>query len=111
MHVEVDVPNADFALAPGMYATASLTLESRPNALSLPLQALQDHKEATAMVLVLDAARRIEERKVGLGLETPSRIEVVSGLAESDLVVMGGRGRFAPGQAGEPRLVADGSGK
>jgi RND family efflux transporter MFP subunit len=111
MHVEVDVPNADLALAPGMYAIASLTLESRPNALSLPLQALQDHKDATATVLVLDAARRIEERKVGLGLETPSRIEVVSGLAESDLVVMGGRGRFAPGQAGEPRLVADGSGK
>ncbi len=40
MHTEVDVPNPDRSLVPGMYAEATLTLEHKDAALAVPLQAI-----------------------------------------------------------------------
>ena len=40
-----------------------------------------------------------------LGLETPDKYEVLSGLNEGDLVVMGNRTQFQPGQKVEPKIV------
>ena len=40
MQVEVDVPNADYKLTPGMYADVSLRVQNDPDALTLPLQAI-----------------------------------------------------------------------
>ena len=107
MHVEVDVPNPALNMAPGMYATATLELEKREQAISIPVEALQERNETEASVLILDQRHRIEERKIRTGMETPTRIEVVSGLAEGELVVLGGRGRYQPGQSAEPKLVAE----
>ena len=41
-----------------------------------------------------------------LGLETPARYEVLSGLKAGDLVVIGNPGQLAPGQKVEPRISA-----
>ena len=38
MHTEVDVPNPDRLLMPGMYAETTLTLEARDNVLVVPLR-------------------------------------------------------------------------
>ena len=51
-------------------------------------------------------AGEVEERPVTLGLETPSRYEVLSGLKEGDLVVIGNPGQLAAGQKVEPRITA-----
>ena len=40
MHTEVDVPNPDRILVPGLYAEATITLEKKNNALAVPLQAV-----------------------------------------------------------------------
>ena len=40
-----------------------------------------------------------------LGLETPDKYEVVSGLNEGDLVMIGNRARFQPGQKVEPKFI------
>jgi len=105
MRVEVDVPNTQLALAPGMYASATLIRESHKNVLTVPVEAIQDRKDLTANVLVLNSQRRIEERKVTLGMETPTRLEIQSGLNEGELVIVGGQGRFRSGQQGEPKLL------
>jgi RND family efflux transporter MFP subunit len=107
MHVEVDVANPALALAPGMYATATLDLQDRPRAVSIPVESLQDHDESTATVLVLGKNHKIEERKIMTGLQTPTRIEVVSGLSEGEMVVLGARGRYQPGDSAEPKLAPE----
>lgn len=107
MHVEVDVPNPALTLAPGMYATATLELENRKQAISVPIESLQERNDTDASVLILGKERKIEERKIVTGMETPTRIEVVSGLSEGEMVVLGGRGRYQPGQAAEPKVVSD----
>ena len=58
-------------------------------------------------MLILDKQHKVEERKVATGLETPSRIEIVSGLAEGEMVVLGGHGRYQPGQSAEPKLAVE----
>jgi RND family efflux transporter MFP subunit len=107
MHVELDIPNPSLALAPGMYATAMLNLETRSQTLAIPLEALQEREDAAATVLVLGKQHRIEQRKITTGLETPTRVEVLSGLAVGDMVVLGARGRYQPGDSAEPRLAAE----
>ena len=42
---------------------------------------------------------------VTLGLETPDKYEVLSGLNEGDLVVIGNRTQFQPGQKVDPQFI------
>jgi len=105
MHTEVDVKNPDLQLVPGMYATASITLDSRRGVLTVPTEAV-DRAGEGATVLVVNATRRLEVRPVSLGLETADRVEVASGLREGDLVVVGGRAQLKAGARVEPNLRA-----
>ena len=56
-------------------------------------------------VYVVNRDNQIEERQVKLGLETPDKYEVLSGLQEGDLVVIGSRAQFTDGQKVEPKAV------
>jgi RND family efflux transporter MFP subunit len=103
MHTEVDVQNPTLALVPGMYATAEIMLEQRTAVLSVPIEAL-DRAAGAASVVVVDAGHRIQPRDVSLGLETPERVEVVSGLREGELVVVGNRSQLKPGTTVAPKL-------
>jgi RND family efflux transporter MFP subunit len=102
MVVELEVPNPDAALVPGMYATVTLRTDERPAALVVPVEAVAGGNR----VFVVNAAHRLEERPVQLGLETPGSLEVLSGLAEGELVLVGNPGQLATGQKVEPRLTA-----
>lgn len=97
MTAEADVANADLALIPGMYATVLLKVDRRPKALSIPVEAVAGTKQPTA--LVVNAKGTIEERALKLGLETPSHYEVLSGLSEGELVMIGSRTQVRAGQA------------
>jgi len=102
MVVEMEVPNPSLELVPGMYATVTLKTEERPRALAIPIEALAPGRHS---VLVVDAAQRVAERRVTLGLETPARYEVLSGLQEGDLVMLGNPGQVPLGERVEPRLT------
>ena len=95
MFYEIEVPNADLEIAPGMYATVVLKLEDRPNALAIPIQAVPGK---SGSVLVVKANQEIESRQVKLGLETPDKYEVLAGLKEGDAVIVGNPRRFQAGQ-------------
>ena len=44
-----------------------------------------------------------------LGLETPSRYEVISGLQEGDWVMMGNPAQLKPGQKVETKMIKPGT--
>jgi RND family efflux transporter MFP subunit len=104
METEIEVKNPQRMLKPGMYATANLTLDSIPSALSVPIQAISI-AENKATVMVVTGGKTIEERQVTTGMETASLVEVQSGLDQNDLVVVGNRGQLKSGQKVEPKLV------
>lgn len=103
MNTEIEVPNPDLTITPGMYARVTLRVEKRPGALAVPIQAVSSGE--TPEVFVVNKEHQIEERPVKLGLETPDYWEVLSGLQESDLVIIGNRTAFQAGQKVEPKLV------
>jgi RND family efflux transporter MFP subunit len=107
MMVEIQVPNPDLTLVPGMYATVMIKVEKRDDALAVPILAVSGGKEP--QVLVVNQSNQIEERPVQLGLETSDKYEVVSGLAEGDLVVVGDHSTFSVGERVEPKVVGLGT--
>jgi RND family efflux transporter MFP subunit len=104
METEIDVPNADGTLVPGMYAETELELLRKDASLTIPIQAVsRNGKEAT--VLVVGAGNKVEERAVQIGVEGSRRLEITGGLAEGDRVVIGSRSLFRPGEVVEPRPI------
>src|SRR5580700_7305454 len=103
MQVEVDVPNADYKLTPGMYADVMLRVQNDPNALTLPLQAIIRGDNKTSVLLV-DSQNHVEGREIRTGIEGPDRIQILSGLNEGDRVVVGNLGSYRPGQHVDPKM-------
>lgn len=104
METEVDVPNPRLVLIPGMYASVVLNIDRKDDALAVPLQAVADHENRPS-VFIVNAEKRIEERPVRLGIETPTKVEVLSGLHANELVVVGSRNQLRPGQKVETKLI------
>ena len=105
MHTEVDVPNPTGELVPGMYASASLVLNDERNALAVPIQALT-RTEDRVSVLLINKQNKLEERSVQIGIETPDQVEILSGLNEGDLVVIGNHSQLQPGIAVQPKIIS-----
>ena len=104
MHTEVDVPNLNRVLIPGMYAEATITLEQKTGVLAVPLQAV-DHQGDQTSVYVVSPAGKIEVRPVTLGIQTANDAEVLSGLEDGDLVVVGERSGLKAGEEVRPKIV------
>jgi RND family efflux transporter MFP subunit len=103
MIVEMEVPNPALDLVPGMYANVTLKVDQRANAVAIPVEAVPPGGKS---VLLVNAAHQVEERPVKLGIETPSKYEVLSGLKEGDLVMIGNPAQVSAGQKVEPRITA-----
>jgi RND family efflux transporter MFP subunit len=108
MHTEVDIPNSDGKLVPGMYGEAVLRLERKEGALAVPLIALNREGEQ-ATLYVVNAQSKIESRRVTLGIQTDTDAEVLSGLNEGDTIVASDRGGLRAGQSVLPRPMNSGN--
>jgi RND family efflux transporter MFP subunit len=109
LQVEVDLPNADGKLTPGMYAEVTLNIQRSGNALTIPVEAV-DRSRTTPTALVVNAHGQIEKRALSLGMETPDVVEVLSGLQEGEYVVVGNLSSFHSGEQVEARDTASKTG-
>jgi RND family efflux transporter MFP subunit len=103
MMVEIEVPNPNLTLVPGMYATVILNVEKHSDALVVPTEAVNAGKKTSVFVVTPD--NQIEERDITVGLEMPDKYEVLSGLKEGDLVVVGDHSELQNGQKVNPKFV------
>ena len=106
MHTEIDVPNPRLEIVPGMYADASLVVKERPNTLSVPVESIE-RQGTSATVFLVTKENQLQERQVQLGIETPDQVEVLSGLNENDLVVVGNRSQLRAGMTVRPKLISN----
>jgi RND family efflux transporter MFP subunit len=106
MHTEVTVPNANYELVPGMYASVKIRLHTVANVLTIPVQAIQSTGTGQGTVLVVNSSNHLERREVKLGLQTDVDAEVLSGVSEGETVVFGEQNQFKEGQQVSPKLVA-----
>lgn len=96
MMVETEMPNSNLEVKPGMYATVVFEVENRTNALTVPVQTVTGDKNST--VFVVNGSGEVEERNVTVGLETSDKYEILSGLKEGELVMVGNPRHIMPGQ-------------
>ena len=105
MHTEVDVPNPERVMMPGLYAEAEVGLDQKDNVPTVPLQAVS-HQGNKTTVLVVNRDGEVEERTVELGLQTTTDAEVLSGLSEGEQVVVSDRSGLKPGQKVHPQAMS-----
>jgi translation elongation factor EF-G len=86
-----------------MYLVVVLKIDRRPQVLTVPVEAVAGTKKPT--VYVVNAERKIEERPVVLGIETPTKYEVLNGLREGELVMIGSRAQVRVGQTVTAKAV------
>jgi RND family efflux transporter MFP subunit len=108
METEVDFQNSDGKLMPGMYCEAYFLHNKRPNVLAIPIEAV-NRTGNEASVLVVDSQNVVAVRRVKLGQEDSTHIEVLSGLAEGERVIVGNLSGFTAGQKVSPKMVESGS--
>lgn len=105
MDTEVDVPNRDGSLVPGMYAEVHLHLAARPNVLSVPLDAVEGIGTSMQQAYVVRGGE-LHLVKIVTGLQSPSRIEIVSGLNAGDQVVVGRHTGLSDGEKVEAKAAS-----
>jgi RND family efflux transporter MFP subunit len=105
MHTEVDVPNPERVMMPGLYAEAEVGLDQKDNVPTVPLQAVS-HQGNKTTVFVVNRDGEVEERTVELGLQTTTDAEVLSGLSEGEQVVVSDRSGLKPGQRVHPQAMS-----
>ena len=99
LRTELDVPNPQGHLRPGMYATAEIVLQQRANVLALPLSAVITVDKQAFCCCVENG--QVARRPITLGLRTAQDVEVVGGLTEQDVVVQAQPGSLREGQSVE----------
>ncbi len=87
--MEIEIPNTDYRLKPGMYARISLTVEERKNTLVAPKNAVIDFENKRGVWMPNDD-RRAQFVPVTLGIESPDQVEILAGLKEGDRFVTTG---------------------
>jgi RND family efflux transporter MFP subunit len=103
MITEMEVENPNLEIVPGMYAVAQFQFADHPHTLTIPTEAISNPK--TPVVTIVNSEHEIESRPVKLGIEAPDQYEVLNGLKEGDLVMIGNTSQVHPGEKVEPKLI------
>jgi RND family efflux transporter MFP subunit len=99
LRTEIDVPNLDGKLRPGLYAYANVVVDEHADALSVPTSALVREDSKTYCVAVTNG--RAVRKPVTVGLDDGTRVEVLSGLQDSEAIVKAYASSLADGQSVE----------
>ncbi len=85
LRVEIDLPNADSRLVPGMYVEVSFTLKN-PVGVQVPAAALSFRPKP--QVAIVDDNNIVEFRDVKIGIDDGDVVQIKSGLKEGERVVL-----------------------
>ncbi len=111
--IRARIGNQEKLLRPGLFARVTLILELKPNALTVPEQALMPRGDDQFVYRVIDG--KVKQTKVRIGTRRNGRVEIVEGLGADDVVVTAGHQKIRDGGAvhvlDEARSGESGTGK
>ena len=99
--VEIDIPNPDGALSPGIYATAELHIPRKTPSLSVPAGAIIFNKNGVQVAVVEGGVARL--RKISIARDRGTEVEVVDGIKAGDRVILNPAVQLADGDRVEVR--------
>ena len=89
------IPNNGFKLKPGMFVRVAVTLDSRPNAVIIPEEAIWPQGKSSFVYRVVDGKAALT--KVEIGNRVPGKVEILTGLAANDVVITDGQIKLKDG--------------
>jgi RND family efflux transporter MFP subunit len=103
MLTEVDIPNQDLHLDPGMYASTTFPLQQNAKALIVPIDGIVEGDQP--YVLAVDKNNRVVKKPVVLGIQGANFYQVVSGVNVGDRIIVGNQTDYQPGERVTPSPV------
>jgi len=94
--IEIEIPNPDYRLKPGMYARVSIVTNKKKDALVVPTNAVVDLGGRRG-VFVPQPDGTAVFRTITAGAEQADLVEVASGLKEGDRIITTGAGALRDG--------------
>ncbi|HEV7998578.1 MAG TPA: efflux RND transporter permease subunit [Planctomycetaceae bacterium] len=102
LRTEIDVPNPEGRLRPGMYAQAILPITEQKNGFVLPASAVVG-RGAQAFCLGVDDQGQVRRIALKAGVEASGEVEVLAGLSGGERVIRANPAAYREGQ----RVAAD----
>jgi membrane fusion protein (multidrug efflux system) len=93
--LRANLPNPDGRLKPGQFAHIELEVGSKSHALMVPEQALWPQGDKQYVYLVKEGKAALTE--VTTGQRKPGMVEILTGVAADDVVVIAGQQKIGPG--------------
>jgi HlyD family secretion protein len=112
LRTEIDVPNSDGKLRPGMYAYARIKVAEKPEALVLPKTAILT-SAGQSFCWRIEAAGSLVRHPIQTGIESGGDVEIISGLSGGERIVGLNASSFREGQqveVAEPAAQKDSKG-
>jgi membrane fusion protein, multidrug efflux system len=106
IQVKATLANDAEALTPGQFVNVALVLETLPQALTVPSEAVQQGPDGPFLYVVVDGVAQL--RKVHLAATQDGLSVVTDGLAAGETVVTDGQLRLTPGAKVKPAGGSDG---
>ena len=97
LRTEIDVPNSDGKLRPGMYAYARIKVAEKPEALVLPKSAILT-SAGQSFCWRIESDGSLVRHPIQTGIESGGDVEIVGGLSGSEPVIGLNAGSFREGQ-------------
>jgi HlyD family secretion protein len=105
--IEIEIPNADYRLKPGMYARIGIVTGEQKATLVVPTNAVVDSGGRRGVFIAQENNTALF-RPVRVGIEESEVVEILEGVAEGDRVVTTGAGAL---RDGDRFLVAGAGGR
>lgn len=100
MRVEVDIPNADLLLVPGMYMNVTFQLPQR-GLLQVPASAILFRTKGL-QVAVIDGGNKVDFRPITVARDDGDTVELANGVEPNDRVALNISSAISPGEQVNP---------
>jgi membrane fusion protein, multidrug efflux system len=104
MKLKATFPNSSAALWPGQFVNAHLRIETRHDAVTVPVQAVQRGPKGTFAWVIKPDDKSVEMRPITVGYSTSDFALIQSGLSAGDLVVIDGQYKLVIGAKVDIRM-------
>ncbi len=96
MAAEIEIPNPDLELRPGMYASVKIDLQRKSDAILVPSEAIITEKNQSSVFTVVDG--KVRKAAVKTGFDDGISVELLDGVTPNDLVILAGKQSISDGQ-------------
>ena len=95
IRLRANIPNADLALKPGLFARLAITVDYREKAIVVPEMAVVP--DAVGKIIYVVDKGKAKKVKVELGKRLPGKVEIISGLTPDMQIITAGQMRLRDG--------------